>query len=180
MGSRGTASLFLTSALDGRERSASCPGCFTPGKKSPGIHWIKHCQQRKISYTCRKRNHSRSARRYKDWAIPAPLLPCMRMIKEFSFPQLLSFCHLCPCFVAVFNRWVTQQYTSCTCSLCVTNIVITSLLRMRDIYRNCPRSVTHATWGLSICLAGIMWLFVSFWDLSDNSTFPIKCIKNVS
>jgi hypothetical protein len=32
---------FLTSALDGSEWSASCPGGFTPGKGSPGIHFIE-------------------------------------------------------------------------------------------------------------------------------------------
>jgi hypothetical protein len=31
--------IFLTSALVGGEWSASRPGCFTPGGKSPGTHW---------------------------------------------------------------------------------------------------------------------------------------------
>jgi hypothetical protein len=30
----------LTSALDGGEWSASCPGRFTPREKAPGTHWI--------------------------------------------------------------------------------------------------------------------------------------------
>jgi hypothetical protein len=30
----------LTSALDGGEWSASCPGRFTPRDRSPGTHWI--------------------------------------------------------------------------------------------------------------------------------------------
>jgi hypothetical protein len=32
--------LFLTSALDGGEWSASRPGRFTPGERAPGTHWI--------------------------------------------------------------------------------------------------------------------------------------------
>jgi hypothetical protein len=32
--------IFLTSALDGGECSASRPGRFTPGEKAPGTHWI--------------------------------------------------------------------------------------------------------------------------------------------
>jgi hypothetical protein len=35
-GSGGIAPLFL-----GGKRSASCPGCFTPGKRAPGTHWIE-------------------------------------------------------------------------------------------------------------------------------------------
>jgi hypothetical protein len=31
--------VFLTSALDGGEWSASRPGRFTPGEKTPGNHW---------------------------------------------------------------------------------------------------------------------------------------------
>jgi hypothetical protein len=30
----------LTSALDGGEWSASCPGRFTPRERAPGTHWI--------------------------------------------------------------------------------------------------------------------------------------------
>jgi hypothetical protein len=32
--------IFLTSALDGGEWSASRPFRFTPGKRAPGTHWI--------------------------------------------------------------------------------------------------------------------------------------------
>jgi hypothetical protein len=32
--------IFLTSALVGREWSTSRPGCFTPGERAPGTHWI--------------------------------------------------------------------------------------------------------------------------------------------
>jgi hypothetical protein len=32
--------IFLTSALVGREWSASRPCCFTPGEKTPGTQWI--------------------------------------------------------------------------------------------------------------------------------------------
>jgi len=32
--------VFLTSAQDGGERSASCPGCYTTGRKDPGSFWI--------------------------------------------------------------------------------------------------------------------------------------------
>jgi hypothetical protein len=31
---------FLTSALDGGESSGSCPGCFVPGERALGTHWI--------------------------------------------------------------------------------------------------------------------------------------------
>jgi hypothetical protein len=32
--------IFLTSALDGGEWSASLPGHFTPRERAPGTHWI--------------------------------------------------------------------------------------------------------------------------------------------
>jgi hypothetical protein len=32
--------IFLTSALVGGEWSTSRPGCFTPGERAPGTHWI--------------------------------------------------------------------------------------------------------------------------------------------
>jgi hypothetical protein len=31
--------IFLTSALAGGERLASCPDCFTPGERIPSTHW---------------------------------------------------------------------------------------------------------------------------------------------
>jgi len=31
---------FVTSALDGDEWSASCPGRFTPRERAPGTRWI--------------------------------------------------------------------------------------------------------------------------------------------
>jgi hypothetical protein len=40
LGSGGIASLFLTSALDGGEWSASRPGRFNLGERAPGNHWI--------------------------------------------------------------------------------------------------------------------------------------------
>jgi hypothetical protein len=33
--------IFLTSTLVGGEGSASHPGCFTPGERAPGTHWIE-------------------------------------------------------------------------------------------------------------------------------------------
>jgi hypothetical protein len=38
--SGGIAPPFLTSALDGGEWSASRPGSFTTGERSPDTHWI--------------------------------------------------------------------------------------------------------------------------------------------
>jgi hypothetical protein len=32
--------VFLTSALAGGEWSASRLSCFTPGERTPGVHWI--------------------------------------------------------------------------------------------------------------------------------------------
>jgi hypothetical protein len=32
--------IFMTSALAGGQWSASRPGCFTPGKRALGTHWI--------------------------------------------------------------------------------------------------------------------------------------------
>jgi hypothetical protein len=40
MGGGGTAALFLASALDGGEWSASRPGHFTPWEISSDTHWI--------------------------------------------------------------------------------------------------------------------------------------------
>jgi hypothetical protein len=31
---------IFTSALDGGEWSASCPGCLNPRERAPGTHWI--------------------------------------------------------------------------------------------------------------------------------------------
>jgi hypothetical protein len=39
-GSGGISPSFLTSVLDGGERSASRPDCFTPGETAPGTHDI--------------------------------------------------------------------------------------------------------------------------------------------
>jgi hypothetical protein len=38
--SSGIAALFLISALDGGEWSASCPCCFTPRVRATDTHWI--------------------------------------------------------------------------------------------------------------------------------------------
>jgi len=32
---------FLTLVLDGSQWSASCPGCFIPGRRTPCTHWIE-------------------------------------------------------------------------------------------------------------------------------------------
>jgi hypothetical protein len=40
VGSGGIALLFLNSALDAGEWTASRPGRFTPRELAPGIHWI--------------------------------------------------------------------------------------------------------------------------------------------
>jgi hypothetical protein len=39
-GSGGIAPRILTSAIDGGDSSAPCPGSFTPREKAPGTHWI--------------------------------------------------------------------------------------------------------------------------------------------
>jgi hypothetical protein len=39
-GSGGIAPSFLTSVLDGDERSASLPDCFNHGEIATGTHWI--------------------------------------------------------------------------------------------------------------------------------------------
>jgi hypothetical protein len=39
-GTGGIAPPFLTSALDGGERSTSSPGHFTPRERAAGTHWI--------------------------------------------------------------------------------------------------------------------------------------------
>jgi hypothetical protein len=46
-GSGDIAALFLTSALDGGDWSASRPGHFTPGERFPGNHWIGGCVGRR-------------------------------------------------------------------------------------------------------------------------------------
>jgi hypothetical protein len=35
--------IFLTLTLTEGEWSASLPGCFTPGDRAPGTHWIGGC-----------------------------------------------------------------------------------------------------------------------------------------
>jgi hypothetical protein len=42
-GSGGITPPFFTSALDGSKWSASRSGCFTPGKRTRGAHWIGGC-----------------------------------------------------------------------------------------------------------------------------------------
>jgi hypothetical protein len=80
--------IFLTSALAGGEWSASRPGRFTPGKRASGTNWIgswvdtRAClddvEKRKFLTTHWDSNSDLSvvrpvARRYTDYAIPAPL-----------------------------------------------------------------------------------------------------------
>jgi hypothetical protein len=80
---------YLTSALDGGERSASRPGRFTPRERAPGTHWIGGCVgpravldvvvKRKI-LSPRRESKSRTpivqplVQRYTDWAIAALIL----------------------------------------------------------------------------------------------------------
>jgi len=42
-GSEGIDNHSLTSALGGREWSASRPGYFTPKERTPGTHWLGGC-----------------------------------------------------------------------------------------------------------------------------------------
>jgi hypothetical protein len=76
----------LTSALDGGEWSASCPGHFTPRERAPDTHWIggwvgpravlNAVVKRKIP-SPRRESNSRTpivhlvAQRYTDWTIAA-------------------------------------------------------------------------------------------------------------
>jgi hypothetical protein len=79
-GSGGIAPPFLTSALDGGERSASLPDHFTPGEVAPGAHWTGDwvCHRAGLD-TVEKRKilplpgiePQPVARCYTDWAIPA-------------------------------------------------------------------------------------------------------------
>jgi hypothetical protein len=64
-GSGGIALLFLTSALDGSEWSASSPGSFTPGEKGPVTNWIGgwvssrvglDAMKKRKPYPCRESN----------------------------------------------------------------------------------------------------------------------------
>jgi hypothetical protein len=62
--------IFLTSALDGREQSASRPGRFTPTEDASGTHWMggwvglrggqNTVEKRKIYFTCQETNHDSS------------------------------------------------------------------------------------------------------------------------
>jgi hypothetical protein len=79
---------FLTSALDGDERSASRPGRFTPQGKAPGTHWIGGwVGPRAVLDTVVKKNPSPRresnprtpivqlvSQRYTDWAVTALML----------------------------------------------------------------------------------------------------------
>jgi hypothetical protein len=78
LGSGGIAPPFLTSALDGREWSASRPCLFTPGERAPGTHliisWVclrarLDVIKREQSFPCLESNAGRPARCYTDWAI---------------------------------------------------------------------------------------------------------------
>jgi hypothetical protein len=70
--SGGVAPPFLTLALDGGEWSASHPGRFTSGERTPGTRWTGGCvdpragldtvEKRKISCLCRESNPRRPAR----------------------------------------------------------------------------------------------------------------------
>jgi hypothetical protein len=70
-GSGGVAPLFLTSTLDGGERSASRPGLFNPEETASGTHWIgswvgpragmEAVEERKVSFPCPELNHGRPA-----------------------------------------------------------------------------------------------------------------------
>jgi hypothetical protein len=84
----------LTSAIDGGEWSASCPGRFTPRERSSGTHWIRGwvgpraildaVVKRKIPSPRRESNPRNPifqpvAQRYTDWAIAAPKQCFMRV-----------------------------------------------------------------------------------------------------
>jgi len=80
---------FLTSALDGGEWPASCPGCLTPTERAPAIHWIRGwvspravldaVVKRKIPSLHRESNHRTPivqsvAQRYTDHSPPEKLV----------------------------------------------------------------------------------------------------------
>jgi hypothetical protein len=81
---RKSSTYFLTSAVDGGEWSASCPGRFTLRERAPATHWIgwwvatsavlDAVVKRKIPNPRRVSNHITPivrplAQRYTDWAI---------------------------------------------------------------------------------------------------------------
>jgi hypothetical protein len=71
LASGGIALPFLTSALDGGERSALSPGRFITREGTPGTHWIGGCvdpragldtvEKRKTSWPCQESNSGREA-----------------------------------------------------------------------------------------------------------------------
>jgi hypothetical protein len=66
-----------------REGSDWRPGEIAPGTKEPGwareLVWVLW---REKSYPCRETNLGCAARRYTDWAIPAPMKPIRTKIKS--------------------------------------------------------------------------------------------------
>jgi hypothetical protein len=88
--------IFLTSALDGGEWSASRPGSHIPGERAPGTHWIGGWLDPRAGLAMWRKENSRTYRysnshpsvvqplasRYADYAIPAPLRE-IKLWKEY-------------------------------------------------------------------------------------------------
>jgi len=67
---------FLTSALDGHERSTSRPGRFTPGKEPPDTHWIGSWVGRRAGLDAvakRKKSLFLSGIDTWSWKVPIPI-----------------------------------------------------------------------------------------------------------
>jgi hypothetical protein len=104
---------FLTSALDGGQRSASRPGRFTSWEIDPGTHWIGDwwapeptwLQWRDRNLPCRESNQGRQARSPSLCRLGSPDAATEQMsafkgnVKVISSPKLVCT-HLKFCFFA--------------------------------------------------------------------------------
>jgi hypothetical protein len=110
----------LTSALDGAEWSASCPGHFTPRERAHGTHWIEGwvdpravldaVVKRKIPSPRRESNPSTPivqpvAQRYTDWAITLS-----KWDYTVAWLHLINANH-------VHNYFLAVLYFPCPCSI---------------------------------------------------------------
>jgi hypothetical protein len=95
--------LFFSSSLDGGEWSASRPGRFTSGERTPGIHWIGEwvdsrtglddVEEKNLAPTSNSGPSAVQliASRYTDWPIPSP-------IQQILFSDILRTQHV-PCIL---------------------------------------------------------------------------------
>jgi hypothetical protein len=108
---------FLTSAQDGGELSASRPGRFTAGDRTPGKYWLR-CwvgpraglerwrRERISSLPCRKSNHGRPAPNLVTTLTELPQLPYLPVYREKYVRSAYFGACMSSCVHEYFHLWL--------------------------------------------------------------------------